>query len=172
MHPYIADGIVAQHRAPAQQLQVHLVQEHQAAVLPGAAAVRPHALRRHYAPVQLARQVHLPRLPVLDCSMKGDRICYIALQLLQQVCPGLKHSTCAEELWAANDHRHLTRQIDICNRHGTDKQHVNCSTFQSVRLQGDAQVAWRQVSWHLKHTIAPCSHLGKCQYFWAFDLQQ
>jgi hypothetical protein len=53
--------------APLQQLQVHLLQQQQAAVLVVPAAVRPHALRRHDAPLQLPFQVHLPRAAVLDC---------------------------------------------------------------------------------------------------------
>ena len=60
--------------APLQQLQVHLLQQQQAAILAAAAAVRPHALRRYNAPLQLPFQVHLPRPAVPDCMEEAQAV--------------------------------------------------------------------------------------------------
>lgn len=56
---------------PLQQLQVELGQLQQDAALARAAAVRPGAVRRVDAPLQLAAQVHLAAAAVGDCG--GER---------------------------------------------------------------------------------------------------
>ncbi len=57
--------------APAQQLEVHFLEQDEEAVLAGAAAGGPDAAVGHDAPLEVALQPHLASAPVRDCATDG-----------------------------------------------------------------------------------------------------